>query len=230
MKWFEYGDEKISHREIMVAIPSIVIGVGILSFPRRIAINTIGVDGWVTILASGIIMVFFAWLLARLASRFPQQSFLTYASKIVSKPMAIAIMVVFIVISITLAAIEVREISEIAKQYLFDKTPIESVALCFLLVVIYAASGSRAGIFRLNMMFLPIILFIALAVLVLNIGWFSLDRLLPVLETDIHGYIRGTGISLISYMGFSIILFYTSLVEKPEKVPKSAVIGMCIPV
>src|SRR5699024_8912559 len=83
---------------------------------------------------------------------------------------------------------------------------------------------------RLNMMFLPIILFIALAVLVLNVGWFSLDRLLPVLETDIHGYIRGTGISLVSYMGFSIILFYTSLVEKPEKVPKSAVIGMCIPV
>lgn len=230
MKWFEYGDEKISHREIMIAIPSMVIGVGVLSFPRQLAAETVGPDGWVSILVSGIIMIFFAWLLARLAARFPHQSFLDYASKIISKPVAIAITFVFIIISIGIVAIEVREISEIAKQYLFDKTPLEAVSLIFLLVVVYAVSGSRAGIFRLNMMFLPIIIFIALAVMVLNIGWFSIDHVLPVFETNIQGYFGGMRTGILAYMGIMIILFYTSLVKKPEKVPKSAAIGMCIPV
>ncbi|MEN1969514.1 endospore germination permease [Lentibacillus sp. N15] len=230
MKWFEYGDEKISHREILIAISSILIDVGILSLPRDLAGDTVGADGWISIAISGSIIIFIAWLMARLATSFPRQSFVSYSSKLVSKPIAIIVTFIFIAISLGLAALEVREISDIAKQYLFDRTPVEALSLAFLLVVVYAVSGSRAGIFRLNMMFLPIILFIALAVVVLNIGWFSVENLLPVFETSFEGYARGLGTGTISYMGLGIILFYTSLVEKPKKVPRSVVIGTCIPV
>ncbi|WP_088053183.1 GerAB/ArcD/ProY family transporter [Virgibacillus dakarensis] len=230
MKWFEYGNEKISHREILVAIPSMVIAVGILSQPRDLAAATVGSDGWILLVVSGGIIVFITWLMARLASKFPRQSFLTYSSKIVTKPVAVVMTFIFIAIAIALAALEVRAISDIAKQYLFDRTPVEIISLSFLLVVVYAVSGSRAGIFRLNLMFLPIILFIAIAVFVFNIGWFSLDNLLPVFETSFTGLGKGLPTGLLSFMGFGIILFYTSLVENPAKVPRSAVIGMCIPV
>ncbi|MEW9676096.1 endospore germination permease [Lentibacillus sp. L22] len=231
MKWFEYGDEKISHREILIAIPSIMIGVGVLSLPRDLAGETIGVDGWISLLISGGFIILITWLAARLAIRFPHQSFVSYSAKLLSKPVAVVVTFIFIVIALWLAALEVREISDIAKQYLFDRTPLEILSLTFLLVVIYAVSGSRAGIFRLNLMFLPIIIFIALAVIVLNIGWFRLDHLLPVFETSFTGYRKGIGSSLSPLMGFGmILLFYTSLVDRPKKVPRSAVIGTCIPI
>ncbi|MGY0694613.1 GerAB/ArcD/ProY family transporter [Virgibacillus sp. FSP13] len=230
MKWFEYGDEKISHREILIAIPSMVIGVGILSLPKEIAAVTMGVDGWIPLVAGGIFITFITWMMAKLAAGFPNQSFLSYASKIVTKPIAIVFTFIFAMIGLMLAAYEVREISDIAKQYLFDRTPVEVVALTFLLVVVYAVSGSRAGIFRLNMMFLPIIILIGIAVPMFNLGWFSFDNLLPFFQTTMGGYKTGITTGLTSYMGFGIILFYISLVRKPERTPKMAVIGTCIPI
>lgn len=91
MKSFKYGDEKISDREIMIAIPSIVISVGILSLPRDLATTSVASDGWIVILVSGVLAVLITWLLAKLAVGFPNQSFFTYTSTILSKPVAIVI-------------------------------------------------------------------------------------------------------------------------------------------
>ncbi|WP_188455075.1 GerAB/ArcD/ProY family transporter [Virgibacillus oceani] len=230
MKWFEYGDEKISHREIMIAIPSMVIGVGILSLPRSIAGATTGSDGWISLLVIGVFFVLLTWIIAKIASSFPNQSFLSYTSLILTKPVAIVFTFLYTIVSIMIAAYEVREISNIAKQYLFDRTPVEVISLIFLLVVVYAVAGSRAGIFRLNMMFLPIIILVALAVFVFNLGWFRLGNLLPVFETSLSDYVKSFSTGITSYVGFGIILFYISLAEKPEKTPRFAVIGMGIPI
>lgn len=230
MKSFEYGDEKISDREIMIALPSMVIGVGILSLPMELASVTTSSDGWIAILAGGIIAIFFTWMFAKFASGFPKQTFFTYSSLIVTKPVAIILSILFSIIWLSITAFEVRRISDVAKQYLFDKTPVEIVVLAFLLVVIYAVAGSRVGLFRLNMMFLPIILLIAFAVFVFNVGTFSPGNLLPMFETDLNGYIKGIHTGVSAYAGFAIVLFYIGLVDKPKNTPKKAVFGMCVPV
>ncbi|WP_404451297.1 spore germination protein [Virgibacillus necropolis] len=230
MKSFEYGDEKISDREIMFAVPSMVIGVGILSLPRDLAAATTASDGVVAILVGGGLAVLFTWLLAKLTIRFPNQSFFTFSSTILSKPVAVVISLLFAVIWLGITAFEVRRIADVSKQYLFDRTPVEVIALCFLLVVIYAVSGSRAGLFRLNMMFLPIILLIALVVFVFNLGFFDPNQLLPMFETDFKGYVKGVHTGLLSYLGFVVVLFYIGLVDNPKNAPKKAAIGMCIPV
>lgn len=230
MKSFEYGDEKISNSEIMIAIPSIVIGVGILSLPRDLVAATTGSDGWISILGGGVIAVILTWLLAKLVVGFPNHSFFTFTATILSKPVAIIISLLFAVIWLTITAYEIRRIADISTHYLFDRTPVEVVALCFFLVVIYAVSGSRAGLFRLNMMFLPIILFVALFALLFNLGWFDPNRLLPMFETDLQGYLKGGHTGVVSYLGFGIVLFYMGLVDNPKKTPKMAAIGMCIPI
>ncbi|GAA0331926.1 spore germination protein GerLB [Oceanobacillus oncorhynchi subsp. oncorhynchi] len=231
MKRFKYADERISERDIMIAIPSIVIGVGILSMPKQLASVTIGADGWIPLLLGGLFAVFMSWAIAKFASGFQGQTFLTYASKIVTKPVAIVLSLMFAILSIFVTAYQIRKISNISQQYLFDRTPIEVIALTFLLVVVYAVSGSRAGLFRINMMFMPIILSIALIIVVFNVGWLNAGNLMPVLQTPITGYtqvIANTG--AISYLGFGILWFYLSLVDKPKKAPKAAALGMCIPV
>ncbi|WP_404451295.1 spore germination protein [Virgibacillus necropolis] len=229
MKSFEYGDEKISDREIMITVPSYVIGVVILTLPRDLAAATTSADGWIAILGVGLFAVLFIWLLAKLMIGFPNQSFFTFASSIFSKPVAIVTFLLFAVIWLNVTAIEVRQIADISKLYLLDKTPVELIGLCFLLVVVYAVSGSRAGLFRLNMLFLPIILFVTLIVLVFNIGEFDPNQLLPMFKTDSQGYLEGMYTGMTIYSGFIIVLFYVGLVDHPKKTPKKAAIGMCIP-
>ncbi|MFD1171161.1 GerAB/ArcD/ProY family transporter [Oceanobacillus picturae] len=230
VKSFKYADEKISDREVMVAIPSMVIGVGILSLPKNLATVTTASDGWIPLLLGGIIAVFMTWVVAKFAAGFPNQTFLTYATTIVSRPIAIVLSFLFVVIFVSITALQVREIAAISKQYIFDRTPLEVIALAFLLVVLYGVSGSRAGLFRLNIMFLPIILFVALIVFIFNIGWFEFGNLLPTFTTSFSGYTEALNTSVTSYLGFSILWFYIGLMDQPKKAPKLVALGMCIPV
>ncbi|MBR3121113.1 endospore germination permease [Oceanobacillus sp. FSL K6-0127] len=230
MKSFKYADEKIGEKEIMIAVPSMVIGVGILSLPKDLASATVASDGWIPLIIGGFIAILMTWLVAKFASGFVNQTFLTYASSITTRPVAIVLTFLFAILFLLITAFQVRQIADISKQYLFDRTPLEIISLAFLLVVMYAVSGSRAGLFRLNVMFLPIILFIALSVFVFNLGWFDYEKLFPVFKTGFNDYVKGLNTSVTSYLGFSILWFYIALVDKPKKAPKMAAIGMCIPV
>lgn len=230
MKSFEYADEKVSDREIMIAVPSIAIGVGILSLPGDLASDTIASDGWIAIIAGGLIAIFFTWMFAKFAAGFPHQSFFSYSSLIVTKPVAVIISFFFSVIWVGVAAFEVRRIADVSSQYLFDHTPVEVISLTFLLVVVYAVSGTRVGLLRLNMMFLPIIILISCLAFAFNLGNFEPANLRPVFETSLNGYVKGIHTGVISYVGFTIVLFYMGLVDKPKHAPRKAALGMVIPI
>ncbi|WP_164670183.1 GerAB/ArcD/ProY family transporter [Virgibacillus doumboii] len=230
MKRFEYADDAIRDKEIMIAVPSIVIGVGILSLPKSLAKPTIGVDGLFPLIVGGIVIIFLTWFVANLAAKFPQQSFITYTSTITSRFIGVVFTIIMSIQGLLITAFQTRVIANVAEQYLFDQTPFGVVGLTFLLVVVYAVSGSRAGLFRLNVMFLPFIIFISFLVMLFTTGLFEPRNLLPVLKTDMNGYLKALNQSIFSFLGFGILLFYTSLVKHPRNVPKKASIGMSIAV
>lgn len=226
MKSFEYADETISDKELMIAVPSIIIGVSILILPKELAKDTIAADGWIPTFITGLFFIGYAWLLTKLASMFPHQSFISFASSLVTKPIAIVFTFLLALQGIFISGFVIRVFSDIAKEYLLDRTPIEAIFLTFLLVVVYAISGSRAGLFRINMMFFPIIIFIILIVGIFSINSFDVTNYLPVFQTDISGYIHSTEISLFAYTGPFILLLYTSLVRNPRTAPKRVAYGM----
>ncbi|MFC2949471.1 GerAB/ArcD/ProY family transporter [Virgibacillus sediminis] len=226
MKDFKYADEYISEKDIMIAVPSVVIAIGILQLPRSIAEETVAADGWLSILAGGIMAMLIVWVVAKLASRFPGQSFLEYASSLITKPAAIILLFLFVIQSILLSAYEVRAIAGTAHRYLFEETPVEVVALSFLLIVIYAVAGSRAGIFRLNALFLPIVFFLSFILILFSIGFIDIDNLLPVFQTDMRGYVQATREGVLSYTGIGILFFYIAFVRNPRTVAQKAVYGL----
>lgn len=229
MSSFKFSDDTISEREIMMALPSIIIGVTVLSLPNQIAQVTYASDGWIGILIGGIIIAVLTWLGAKLAAQFPNQNFMSYTSSLVGKPIAYVFTLFFIVTAISIAAFVTRSFSDILKGYLFDQTPTEVLALALVLITIYAVSGSRAGVFRLAMMFLPLIIAIVIATILFNLQWIEANNFFPLFRTDIKGYIEAIGYSLSSYIGFAIVLFYVFIVNKPKKAPKAALYGIAIP-
>jgi spore germination protein len=230
VKSFEYGDQEISHREIQLGVASMTLGTGILTLPRLVAENTLYFDGWICIAAGGVIAIAFAWICAKLACRFPKMSVFEFLPRIVTKPVAYVIIPVTAVYFSLILASVTRGISEVSKRYLFEKTPIEAIALAFLLVVIYAVAGTRVGLLRLNMMFFPIAFIVSVLVQVLNIGAVELEHLRPFFVTPWKGLAMGTVESLYSYLGFSVVLFYISLMNQPSKATKAVVIGMIPPI
>ena len=153
MEPFKYSKGLLSEREFMFALPSIIIGVSILSLPNEVAKVTHFSDGWISILVAGILFTGMALLATHVASHFPDKSFYDYASILVTKPIAIAISFLYVLAGVGISAYTTRSVAFISQQYLFNRTPMEVLGLAFLLVVIYGVSGSRVGLFRLNILF-----------------------------------------------------------------------------
>jgi len=228
MNSYKYSDENISENEFMIALPSIIIGVSILSLPSEVAKVTQFSDGWVSILLGGIIFTLFAVLATKLATLFPEESFFSYTSFLVTKPVAIILVFLNILVGLFISAYSVRSVAFISQQYLFNDTPMEVIALLFLLTIVYAVSGSRAGVFRLNVLFLPIILFVFLFVGLFNIQWFDPPNMLPAFQSDVKDYLNGIIKSFDTFIGFGIVLFYVVIIKNPTNLTKKVVIGMSI--
>ncbi|MED3563659.1 endospore germination permease [Bacillus xiapuensis] len=227
--FFELGNEEIKEQEMTYILASYIIGAGSLTIPRILANITNFFDGWICLVLGGMIAGTFTWVSVKLASRFPNQPFFMYVSSICSKPVAIVITICFVVYFIGILSYETRFVSIISKQYLLPRTPEEIISLLFLFVLVYAVSGTRIGVLRLNLLFLPIILFLALIVLGINIPIFKLKNLSPFFTTSWDRYLKGTKESIFFLSGSEIILFYLSFVKHSKKVGKFAMIGVSIP-
>lgn len=219
----------ISDRDILIAVITNIIGVLTLSLPKLIAKETVSSDGWLAIIIGGIISSIFALFVTKIAANFPNQSFYSYASYLLSKPIAKILTLIFTLQYFCITSFHVRKISALSHQYLFVNTPIEVISLSFLLAVVYAVSGSRAAIFRLNILFFPILIGGWLILILLPLGIVKFEDLLPVFQTDLKGYVKATYQTIASFGGFGIVLFYIALVKNPKNTPKMSAIGVLVP-
>jgi spore germination protein len=227
---FNYADESIGRKEMSFTIMSMMIGIGILTLPRNIASVTRFADGWISILVGGLLAAGFALILAFLAIRMAKDSFYRFASKTITQPLAAALTGLISVYFILFCGFETRAIASISKQYLFERTPVEAVACAFLLVVIYAVSGSRIGLIRLNALFLPLVLVIAVLLLAFSSGNFRVQEMEPFFTTGISGLAAGTRETIFSLLGFEIVLFYGSMLRNRRDALPAAAIGVTVPV
>ncbi|MBM7571032.1 GerAB/ArcD/ProY family transporter [Aquibacillus albus] len=230
MKSFEYGDGEIGHTEIFYAVASMVIAIGILNLPRDLAQATNYVDGVFSLIIAGLFAILFTWMIASLAAKYPKQSFYSYTASLISRPIAFVITLGLTIHFLLFVAYETRMIGVIAAHYIFDRTPIEVASFSFLMLIVYAVSGSHVGILRLNLMFLPIIVLIAITICLMNLAYFDTENLSPFFTTDLKGYWKGVQESYFSFSGYEILLFYIVLMNRPKKAPKFAALGMIIPV
>lgn len=230
MRVFRYADEEIGQKELTMTVSSMMIGVGVLTLPRLVANEAKSSDGWISILIAGAVTLLFAVIVSKLVSRFKQHSFFEYTSLIATKPVAYVLTSLQCIYFFLFCAYEVRAIASISKQYLFDRTPIAFVALSFLLVIIYAVSGSRVGLIRLNVLFLPLVLSIAMLMLALSVGLFDYRNLKPFFITPPTGILKGSEQAMYSMLGFEVVLFYNSLMKRPKETTRAIVYGVAIPV
>ncbi|TCJ79469.1 UNVERIFIED_ORG: spore germination protein [Bacillus cereus] len=223
MKPFEYGDEEIGSRELGFSVSSTIIGIGALSMPRDIAMQTLFSDGWIILLLGGLICACLGWFVTRVAILFPKQNFVQYTSEHLTKPVSYTISIILVLTFVALTAYEARKIAIISQTYLFSDTPIQLLSFFFLLVVIYGIAGSRAALLRLNVLFLPIVLIAIVLLSLLNVNLMEVDNLLPAFQTGISQYAVGVKNSIFTFIGFEVALFYAVMLNETAKKAPMAV-------
>ncbi|SFA87879.1 spore germination protein [Cohnella sp. OV330] len=230
MKIFDYGDNQIGSREVSTTVSSIMIGIGILTLPSLLAKHIQASDGWVSILAAGLIAGACGLVVCRLLRRFQGGTFHSFTARITTRPIAMLISAIYGVYFLLYVAFEVRSIARISRMYLLENTPTAFIAIAFLLVVVYGVSGTTAAVIRLNTMFLPIVLLISVVVLLFGIQLTNVDNLKPFMTTRPFELVSGTKDATFALLGFEVLLFYAPLLKPAVRTEKAMLIGIAIPV
>jgi spore germination protein len=225
---WEYGDELIGQKELVFVISTLIIGVGILTLPRSIAQATQSSDGWISIMAAGIVAMGCAWTAAKLTTKFHNRTYLEFAAFVGGKPTGYAIAIFYLFYYCSFTAYISRSVAELAKQFLFERTPLEVISVSFVLVVVFAVSGSRVGLVRLTVIFLPFVVVVTGIFLLLGTNLFEFSKLLPLFNASWSNLLEGSKESVFSFLGFEVVLFYAGLMRQPSKAPKMAIFAVLI--
>ncbi|MEI4803401.1 endospore germination permease [Bacillus sp. NPDC077411] len=230
MKPFEYGDEEIGTRELGFAVSSTIIGTGALSMPRVMATHSLFADGWILLLIGGVTSACFVWFIMKVAILFPKQNFVQYTSVYLTRPITYIVCFILILTFTGITAYEARTISIISQTYLFSETPVQLLSFFYLLVVVYGVCGSRTGLLRLSVIFLPIVLTAIILLSLLNVNLMEFENVSPFFKTKINKYVGGVRETAFTFIGFEVGFFYAAILKSTKKAPLAAVKGVMVTV
>ncbi|MBU8905272.1 GerAB/ArcD/ProY family transporter [Desertibacillus haloalkaliphilus] len=201
--------------EVSILLIAMITSIGILTLPKTLATEMNNPDGWISILISGMIMMFLLHLYVKLQRNFPGENLLQFLKKstfgfFIAKTIA----VMFIVNFIGVVAFDVRLLAIVLKMYLLDQTPSEIIIAVMLLTSTYAVSKGLQGITHLSLLFVPIVIGIMVVMLISNIPNGDFDELLPIMGDGVLQIDEGIRHGIIHFAGIKILFFLMAYMDK----------------
>lgn len=210
----------VSKYGLFATIIVTVVGVGVFSYPSRMA-NEVGTDGWfVTILAGGITFLLLS-LIYRVIVKNDYDTFYIMLEnnlgKIIGKVFAF-ILCVYFIFSVALG---MRIFAEVIKMYLLEQTPTEFILLVMIFTGLYLVRGEVSALVKFNeiaffAMFIPIII-----VLVFATRGGELSNVLPVLQSSPINYIKALATATYAFGGFEIAYLILPFMKDKNGVRKT---------
>ncbi|MCL2351937.1 MAG: spore germination protein [Firmicutes bacterium] len=212
------ANNKISVRQYQILLIIDIFGTGVIFLPRRAAALA-GQDGWIALLVTALVMAGAALLMASAVRAYPSESFIDLLSKLISRPAAAVLGLLFALRLWAGTALELHIFGEIANKTLLRGTPPALIFGVMLLVGAYAASKgyetrARVGQIIFPVIFLPIILMFILAGF--RADW---SNLRPVFETPPERLARSAFALGSSFTGLEFALLAYPYVNNPKKTP-----------
>ncbi|WP_216830590.1 GerAB/ArcD/ProY family transporter [Alkalihalobacterium elongatum] len=200
---------RITPIEMSIVLISAVLSSSIITAPRTLASEIGTPDGWISILLNGIFMVLTVSLYVKLQRNFPGETLLQFFEKgRAGKWFAKFIGLILALYFILNVALVVRVMVFSVKMYLLDQTPSEVLVAIFLLTSSYAVSKGVQGIVHINLMFLPIILFVIVMICLSNFNEIEFGKILPIMSEGVLPIIKGSLALSLPFIGDIPILFY----------------------
>ena len=216
------SNNKISIRQMQILLILDIFGMGITFLPKKM-VEFGGQNGWLCVLVGTILACICGWLSNSLVEKFPNDNFVTYTSKIISKPLGIIVSLGFIVKIILSLSMELRIFSEILKQTILSNTPTYVISGSMLLIGAYGTirgyeTRGRIGEILIFLILVPLII-------IFGIVAFGTDytNLMPFFELNEKDFIFGSLFSLFSFSGIEFILLVYPYLNNRKNAKKESV-------
>lgn len=207
----------ISRYGLFASIVVTVVGVGIFSYPGRMA-NEVGTDGWVVTVIAGIICSVLLALIYKVVKRHEYVTFYEMLEnnfgRLISKAVAFIICVYFI----ASIALGMRVFAEVIKMYLLEQTPTEFILLVMIFTGLYLVRGEITALVKFNeisliVMFVPMII-----VLMFTTRGGNLTNVLPVFQNKPVEYVSALSTAAFAFGGFEIAFLMLPFMKEKKGV------------
>jgi spore germination protein len=221
--------DTITTPQTIVIISNFILGIGILTLPRTVTEKVKTPDGWLSIILGGIVALLVAFIMVKLAKRFPGKSIFQFSSEIMGRWIGTIISLCIIVYYLVLSSFELRAMSETTRLFLLQGTPNWAIILPFIWVGLYLITGGINPIARMFEIIFPITIIFFLLVMFLGIKIFEIDNLRPVMGMGLGPVMKGLTTTSLSFVGFEIILIIFMFMKEPNRALRATFIGLIIP-
>ena len=222
----ENGKISIGDFRIMVIIFS--IGSSVILAPSILA-STAKQDGWIAYFLSILIGLGFLFVYNRLASLYPDLSFVEYSQAILGKWLGRLTSVLFLIYVFLVCNSLLREIGEFITINVLVETPIQIIMIMFLLASLIGVHLGLEVIGRTAVIFFPWIIGLFTLLFVFLIPEYDLINIQPVFEGGIKPILKGSYHTLaMPFLELAIFLMILPAVIKKEKVNKAFYSGAII--
>lgn len=214
----------ISNKQVSRLLLGYTLGASLLIMPSKMA-QSFGESAWLFVIGYGLIFTFGAWLTARLAEKYPDDTLVEFGPKLLGKTISFLINLGLSAYFLALVFFQTRAMVELANIAIIPFGPGWFIAGFFLLAVMYGVIKGLDTFVQLNELLIGLALFIGIVVCVL--GWqnFKVLHLFPIFNIKQINLKSPMQLAALSsaFIGYPILFFITPFINKPSGITKRAV-------
>lgn len=210
----------VSKYGLFATIVVSVVGVGVFSYPSRMA-NEVGTDGWFVTILAGIMCFFLLSLINRVVVRNRCSTFYNILEDNLGNLMGKVFGFLLCVHFIFAVSLGMRVFAEVIKMYLLEQTPTEFLLLVMIFTGLYLVRGEVSALVKFNeiaffAMFVPMIIILIFAT---RSG--EITNVLPLLQSSPVNYIKSLSTATYAFGGFEIAYLMLPFMKEREGIHKT---------
>lgn len=223
------GKDQISPRQLMIIVILYAIGTAILVIPASVAADT-KQDAWMPQMVSIALGVVLVWLYFFISKKFPTCSIFEINDTVFGKWLGKFITLGLALLTLIFSSQVVFYVGQFMTTQIIQETPIQSIHILFMLIVIMGAKLGMVVLLRTAEIFFPWIVLLFILFMVINIPNMELNNLLPVGEITTLPVVR-SAIRITSYTCISLFITIGPIIHQVtsmQKAKKAYLIGVII--
>ncbi|GAB7387075.1 hypothetical protein BSNK01_09110 [Bacillaceae bacterium] len=226
----------ISPRQATSLVASSLFGAGVLIMPRTTA-EYAQEAAWLSALVGGLFALLLIWIITKLGMRFPEETIVQYAPKILGHPripalgkiLSLPFILPLILTWLAGTVITARIFGEVVVTAVLRLTPLEVIIATMIVAATVLVFFEVEVLARFNEVVFPIILFPILAIALTSFKAAKPEYILPLLPVDSLAVLQGALTTALTYLGLEIMTVMTAYTQQKEKIVRANVLGIAWP-
>lgn len=176
-----------------------------------------GPEGWISILIAAFLLYIAIKAINKAMKKHDEDTIISVSDKLFPKFISKIIGVYYILMFLTVNSLILKDFAEQIKLMMMFRTPISTIIITVLLTAAYATKKGIHSIANITNIALLTSLIPYLLIIVFSTYYADYTNIFPVYPADVEGILKSVPNAMLSFLGFSVLLFSNSRVVTKEK-------------